>query len=386
MEMRQEKNGKSSKKRICFFSGDITRSGGTERVSIQLANGMVERNEFKEYEICFLSIVEQGAEPFFPIDKRIIRYTLGERWITPGVGYIPLIMKVNRFLKKRKTDVIIDIDIVLDVLSIPASVGLKTKVIAWEHFNCEFEQGIFYRRCISKMTARFADYIVTLTNEDQKNYEKILGRKRNIKAIYNMILKLEVNENVSREQWIVSVGRLTYQKGIDYLIEVARRVLPQNPEWKWLILGEGEDRIKLENAIKTYGLENQLILKGNVRNVDWYLNRARLLVMTSRYEGFGMCLVEALQMHVPCVSFDVKIGPSEIIADKKNGILVSPFNCADMAEEIDELLKDPERLQGMAENTLIDFERFQDESILQNWKKVLTKVYTKNVKKSKKSS
>ena len=99
-----------------------------------------------------------------------------------------------------------------------------------------------------------------------------------------------------------------------------------------------------------------------------------------------MCLVEALQMHVPCVSFDVKIGPSEIIADKKNGILVSPFNCADMAEEIDELLKDPERLQGMAENTLIDFERFQDESILQNWKKVLTKVSTKNVKKSKKSS
>ena len=128
------------------------------------------------------------------------------------------------------------------------------------------------------------------------------------------------------------------------------------------------------------------ILKGNVRNVDWYLNRARLLVMTSRYEGFGMCLVEAVQMHVPCVGFDVKSGPSEIMADKKYGFLVSPFNCADMGEEIDELLKDPERLQGMAENTLIDFERFQDESILQNWKKVLTKVSTKNVNKSKKSS
>ena len=141
-----------------------------------------------------------------------------------------------------------------------------------------------------------------------------------------------------------------------------------------MILGDGEERAKLEQAIKKYGLDNQLILKGNVENVDWYLNRARLLVMTSRYEGVGMCLVKALQMHVPCVSFDVKIGPSEIISNGENGILIAPFDCAIMAEKIDALLKNRELLQKMAENTLMDFERFQDASILYNWKQVIEKV------------
>ena len=208
--MRQKYTNQKIRKRICFFSGDITRSGGTERVSIQLANGMVESKKFKECEICFLSIVEQKAETFFQLNNRIARYSLGNHWITPGVGYIPLIAKLKRFLREKKVDVIIDIDIVLDVLSIPASVGLKTKVIAWEHFNCEFEQSIFYRKCISKITARFADYIVTLTNEDRENYGRLFGRKKNIKAIYNMISKLlKVDESVPREKWIVSVGRLT---------------------------------------------------------------------------------------------------------------------------------------------------------------------------------
>ena len=141
-----------------------------------------------------------------------------------------------------------------------------------------------------------------------------------------------------------------------------------------MILGDGEERAKLEQAIKKYGLDNQLILKGKVENVDWYLNRARLLVMTSRYEGVGMCLVKALQMHVPCVSFDVKIGPSEIISNGENGILIAPFDCASMAEKIDALLKNRELLQKMAENTLMDFERFQDASILYNWKQVIEKV------------
>lgn len=370
----QEKNTNVKEKRrkkICFFSGDITRSGGTERVSIQLANALAEE---KIYEICFLSLVEQQKEPFFSIHTEITRHVLGNRWINPGPGYIPLIVKLRKFLKKQKVDVIIDIDIVLDILSIPAAVCLDTKIIAWEHFNCEFEQSIFYRKCISKVTARCADYIITLTHQDQENYEKILGRKKNIEAIYNMVSKMVLDEKTQREKWIVTVGRLTYQKGIEYLIETARIVLPRNPDWKWLILGDGEERAKLEEATKKYDLESQLIIKGTVENVDWYLNRARLLVMTSRYEGFGMCLVEALQMHVPCVSFDVKIGPSEIISNGKNGILIAPFDCASMAEKIDELLKNRELLQKMAENTLMDFERFQDASILYNWRQVIERV------------
>ena len=359
------------KKKICFFSGDITRSGGTERVASQIANALVKEGT---YEICFLSLVEQEKEPFYPIDSAIERDQLGNHWINPGPGYLPLIKRLGKFLKDKQIDIIIDIDIVLDVLAIPASRRLKTKVVSWEHFNCEFEQQVLYRRLISRLTVHFADYIVTLTEEDKENYRKILGRKTQICAIHNMVSKMKQHENIPRENWIVTAGRLTYQKGIEYLAQIAVSVLKEHRDWKWLILGDGEDRNILEQAISENKLEEQLILKGTVEQVEWYLNRAKLCVLTSRYEGFGMCLVEALQMQVPCISFDVKVGPSEIITDGENGLLIPPFACEQMVREINHLIENPDRLQELSEHTMIGLNRYQDEHIVGKWKKVLNQL------------
>ena len=123
------------RKKICFFSGDITRSGGTERVAIQLANAL---RKDHTYEICFLSLTEQREPPFYPLHPEISRDHLGERWIKPGPGYLPLIGKLRKFLKEQQIDVIIDIDIVLDALAIPATRGTRTKVVSWEHFTVDF--------------------------------------------------------------------------------------------------------------------------------------------------------------------------------------------------------------------------------------------------------
>lgn len=359
------------RKKICFFSGDITRSGGTERVAVQLANAL---REDPEYDICFISLTEQQKEPFYPLHPEIDRYRLGERWINPGPGYLPMIGKLRKLLKDLQIDIIIDIDIVLDVLSIPATRGLKTKVVSWEHFNCEFEQQVLYRKLISRLTVHFSDYIITLTEEDKENYRRILGRKTQISAIYNMVPKMNRNEKVFRENWIVTAGRLTYQKGIEYLAQIAASVLKKHRDWKWLVLGDGEERMILEQAISENNLEDQLILKGTVDHVEWYLNRAKLFVLTSRYEGFGMCLVEALQMKVPCISFDVKIGPSEIITRDQNGILIPPFECEQMIQEIDNLIDNPDRLEELSVNTMIGFERYQDVYIKEKWKTVLNKL------------
>lgn len=359
------------RKRICFFSGDITRSGGTERVAVQLANAL---REDPAYEICFISLTEQQKTPFYPLHPEISRYHLGEKWINPGPGYLPLIGKLRKLLKNLQIDIIIDIDIVLDVLSIPAARGMKTRVVSWEHFNCEFEQQVLYRKLISRLTVHFSDYIITLTEEDKENYRRILGRKTQICAIYNMVPKMKRNEEVLRENWIVTAGRLTYQKGIEYLAQIAVPVLKKHRDWKWLILGDGEERTILEKTISENNLEDQLKLKGTVDNVEWYLNRAKLFVLTSRYEGFGMCLVEAMQMKVPCISFDIKIGPSEIITREKNGILIPPFECEQMIQEIDHLIDNPDRLEEMSANTMIGFERYQDEYIKEKWKTVLNKL------------
>lgn len=368
MRFEIEERRRRVRKKICFFSGDVTRSGGTERVSVQLANALHEENT---YDICFISLTEQNKKLYYPLHPDIKRYQLGKKWINPGPGYLPLIGKLRRFLKEKEIDIIIDIDIVLDVLSIPATWRMQTKVVSWEHFNCEFEQQVLYRKLISRLMTRFADYIVTLTEEDKENYQRILGRETQISAIHNMVSMMKMDADIPREKWIVTAGRLTYQKGTEYLAEISVSVLKKHPDWKWLILGDGEEKGILEQAVEQNRLEDQLILKGIVDDVAWYLNRARLFVLTSRYEGYGMCLVEALQMEVPCVSFDIKIGPSEIIADEQNGVLIPPYECEQMIEEIHNLIGNPERLDEFRNKTTLGLERYQEETIKKRWMNLL---------------
>ena len=168
--------------KICFFSGDITRGGGTERVATMIAN---ELDKQEQYQVMFLSLVEAASELFYPLNDTIGHYALAKRWIQPGPGYIPLIGKVRRFVQEQEIDVLIDIDIVLDILSIPATRKLKTKVISWEHFNYQFESSVFYRKCILKYSVKHSDYVVTLTERDKESYAHYLGRQKEIEVIYN---------------------------------------------------------------------------------------------------------------------------------------------------------------------------------------------------------
>lgn len=355
-------------KKICFFSGDITRSGGTERVATMIANELAAQ---ETYDIIFLSLCEQKETPFFKLDKRIRRYTLGEKWIQPGPGYLPLILKLKRFLKEQDIDIIIDIDIVLDVLSIPATKKLRTKVISWEHFNVYFEMSVLYRKLILKYSVKHSDYVITLTEGDKRNYEQILKRKEKIEAIYNPMEEAVDLKDEKRKNQILWVGRLVDEKGVEYLAEVAVKILKEHKDWQWYVLGEGEKRGFLEKVIAKNQLEKQLILTGLVSNVGEYLGHSKLFVLTSKTEGLGMCLLEAKTYNLPCVSFDVPMGPNEIIADEKNGFLIKPFDCEEMIHKINLLIENEKLLQDFSDHAHVGIEKFQKKSIMQKWNRVL---------------
>lgn len=356
-------------KRICFFSGDITRSGGTERVSVLIANELAKR---EEYDICFLSLCEQRSTPFFVIDERIHRYTLGDKWINPGPRYIKCIPKLRRFLKKYNVDLIIDIDIVLDVLSIPAALGRKTRVVSWEHFNCDYEMSIGYRRWIARLTAKCSDYLITLTEGDCIRYGQLIGRTQKIEAIHNPMNDKEIVIAEQKENWIITAVRLVHDKGIDYLATIAPIILEKYPEWKWYVLGEGEDRGILEKTIQEKGLQERLIAPGLVECVGEYLSKAKLFVLTSRVEGLPMCLLEAKTYQIPCVSFDIPTGPNEIIEEGINGYLIEPFDCEKMIIRISELIENETLRNSFAENAGNNIHKFQLESIIEKWNRVLS--------------
>ena len=183
-------------KKICFFSGDITRSGGTERVAAMIANGLQQTGR---YEIVFLSLVEKNKDTFFSLDSAVSRYALGKKWISPGPGYLKLLPKIRRFIRQQNIDIIVDIDIVLDILSIPACRGMKVKIVSWDHFNFDFEMSVFYRRMILKYSVKHTDVVITLTKENEEAYRRQLGRTENITTIYNPMEKIkEISDDSGR--------------------------------------------------------------------------------------------------------------------------------------------------------------------------------------------
>lgn len=366
-------------KKICFFSGDITRCGGTERVSTIIANRFA---SIEKYEILILSIVEQNSTTYFTISSKIRRYSLkkNREWMQPGPKYLSLIPMLRHFLVQMCIDVIIDIDIVLDILTIPASLGMTVKVISWEHFHYYFEQQFLYRRIIACFSSLFSDYIITLTQKDKENYEKELHRNRKIEFIYNPItlpknpLCFSDNKIIPREHILITVGSLNKRKGTDLIAKVIPRILHKYRDWKWFFLGDGEYRKRLEVTVRQYRLEKQVVLTGNVLNVEIYLKRASIFVLSSRMEGLPMCLLEAKAARLPCVSFDIQTGPSEIIQDDVNGFLIKPFDLDMMVKKIELLIKNEELRNRFSQNAVTGMEKFQIDSILQKWERIINSV------------
>lgn len=353
--------------KVCFFSGDITRSGGTERVSTVIANELQKDSRF---DICFLSLWEKKKEPFFYLEKEIPRYTLFDVEVS-GKKIWTYIKGIRKFIKNNSIDIIVDIDGILDMYTIPASKKSNCKVISWEQFNYYQNPYVNYRKYTRRLASKKADAIVVLTDEDKYYYKKELKVKCKLIRIYN---PLEVkNDKICydmKSKTIISAGRLTNQKGFDMLPDVADKVFNKHKDWKWIICGEGEDREQLIEKIKKYKLENNVILEGNVTNITEYYKKAAMFVLTSRYEGFGLVLTEAKSAGLPCISFKCPCGPGEIIEDGVNGYLVKCFDVKNMAEKINQLIENDEKREEFFNKSLVGTEKFDLKTVSNQWKEL----------------
>lgn len=357
-------------KKICFLSGDMSRSGGTERVLAIIANELCKKEDL--FEIHILSTVNENMTSFFPLDKRIKQSRiLNDKALNFKKQYFKVVKGIRNYVKKNNIDVFIDVEVISSIFSIPATRFTSTKHIAWEHFNFYENNGSFLRALARKIDAKFSDYIITLTEEDKNNYLnnlKIIGK---IDYIYNPMEIKEVKKCSLHSKQIVSVGRLTYQKGFDMLIDVAKDVLEKNKEYKWLILGDGEDKNRLQEKINKYNLQDRLILKGKVSNVEDYYKNSSLYVMTSRFEGLPMTLLEAKSYKMPIVSFDCPTGPSEIIRNNINGYLVKANDIKEMSNKVNSVLLDDKKLKKFSDKAELDIDKFNINSIINKWTNIL---------------
>lgn len=354
------------KYKICFFSGDISKNGGTERVATIIANGLAE----KGHEVFFLSY-KNGLVSHYLLNEKIELYSLNMQNYNGFLSRkIMPYKKLIDFFREHNADIVVDIDILLSLYTLPIKKIIKVKVISWEHFNL-FSNRIKTRVLARRLATLFSDKVVTLNKHDMANYLKITpkGRKKNIKYIYNPAINNSPKTTNLMNKRVIAVGRLTYQKNFQLLIRLWKEVENSNPDWELVIVGDGEEKFTLEELMKELGVRNAKIIGFN-DNIEKMYEESSILVMTSRYEGLPMVLLEGQKKGLPIVAFNCPTGPSEIVLNERNGFLINLENETYFIECLDNLMNNFELLKRFSKNAINDSERFNKDQIIDKWIKL----------------
>ncbi len=345
--------------KILFLEGDMSRKGGTERMTALLANALAETNA-----VTVASLRLEGGEVYYKLSPDVEHKILSP--VSGRAGIIKQIGEIRRLIKEKNADIVINVDIGMGLYGIIAAKGTKAKVITWEHSNFFNNWGSRLFPYLRRFAAKHSDALVVLTERDRENYASGIKSRTPVFAIPNPAERHEFSYDEDSKT-IVSAGTLLPIKGYDRAVEAGKTVFAAHPDWKWRICGEGPERAKLEAAIKEAVLTENIILCGNIDGIADEYRRAAMCVMTSRSEGLPMALLEAKSFGLPLVSFDIMTGPSDIIRDGVNGFLIQPDNVADLAEKICRLIENNELRKSFSAQSQLDMDKFDFNAIIAKW-------------------
>ncbi|MCM3116040.1 glycosyltransferase family 4 protein [Neobacillus sp. MER 74] len=356
------------KKKICFVSGDISRSGGTERVALLIANELSKRG----YDICFLSFWG-GEETFFYKEPSIKLFTLLDKKIEGKLyrTYAYPIWKLHRFIKKNHIDLMIDVDLLLANYTTYAKRGTNCKLISWEHFNYQHTLKEKKRVNALKLAKKHADKIVVLTQYDYNSHIAKGGiNKEQIQYIYNPTpLNIEKHKQHGNNL-VLCVGRLTHQKGFDLMLKAWEQIEKNIRNWTLAIVGSGEDEMMLKNLAKSLDLQNVKFVPRTQNISEWY-EKANIYAMSSRYEGFPMVLLEAKSKGLPIVSFDCKTGPRELVRDTIDGLLAKDGDVIDLSVKLQLIMKQKNLREKYSSEATDDIKKYSVARITDIWEVLL---------------
>jgi len=351
-------------------------NGGAERVMSTMANYWAVRGE----DITLITINSMDSD-FYPLDSRIRRVALdlkrdsSTNWESIKNNLIRL-ARLRVAIKKSNPEVIISFLDQMNVLSLVATRGLALPVIVSEHIDPRKLPPVGIWKSLRRWTYSWASIVVVLTTELREVLTEFVSNDR-LRVIPNAALSMQENTdaipqfNIS-SPYMVAMGRLVGQKGFDYLLEAFSRC--GHDEWSLIILGEGPERVRLEAMADQLGLGHRVHFPGKVNDPEAVLMRAELFVLSSRFEGFPMALIEAMSCGLPVVSFDCPTGPSEIIRNGHDGILVQPEDVEALAGAMNRLMEDKSERKRLGSHARDVTERFSIDKIMGLWDSTISEV------------
>lgn len=358
--------------KILYCISGLDNAGGTESVVLRKANYLADHTG---HEIHILVCGKERRRSFFPVSPKIRIHDLGVHSYN-GFHFLTARRKMLPFLQELRPDICIST--AGKELFILAGLKDGSRKICEFHFarnrmqmrhRGKFLGGIRslrYRRRFEKAIVAM-DAFVVLTKEDQKAWQEILPSTL---QIYNPCPETSGGTAPLKAKRCLAIGRLEDQKNYPDMIRAWAEVNRRHPEWSLDIFGSGCQAELIGKLIRKAGLEDKVRLMGTTQDIPRELLTHSCLLLTSRYEGFGLVLVEAAAHGVPAVSYRCQSGPSEIIADGVSGFLVEPGDITGFADRICRIIEDDALRESMGAKGREMAERFRIETVMEEWERL----------------
>ncbi|CAM3672693.1 glycosyltransferase family 4 protein [Acinetobacter baumannii] len=336
--------------KILFAINSLKNKSGTERVAIELANKL---SLMANYDVTLLNRESIKSNTAYPVSDNV-------NVVAISGNFFEFYKKLKIHLSRHPYDMVIVHN--MGKLSLLCALLPKIKkLVTLEHVS--FVSRPKKVQVLSKFFYKWVDQVVTLTQKDKEQFDKFHSK---VIVIPNFSPFPIVSESPLNSKQIVTIGRLTDQKNYLHLLKAWKKIYQMIPEWHLNIYGEGEYKKMLQDYIEENSLQ-RVILKGSTSNVQEVYRQSDFFVMSSKYEGLPMVLVEAQSFGLPIVSYDCPFGPSDVIQNHKNGLLVENQNIEALADAILQLASSPDMLAQFSQNSLINAKKYQPEQILKVW-------------------
>lgn len=369
--------------KIVYVTPALYMAGGVERVLTLKANYFAEHFG---YDITIILTEGKGKPLFYPLNENIkvinLDVNFEELWNSSFIKKVWLYLRKQRRFKKLLIAELMRLrpDITVSLLrreiNFLNEINDGSKKIGEMHINRanyrNFEANEsnivkdlfakFWMRNLVKKLKRL-DHFVVLTEEDKKAWPEL----QNIRVIPDPLSFCPTKRSSLKDKRVIAVGRYVYQKGFDMLLQAWSRIEKQYPDWQLAVYGDGE-RTSYEQLMEELGIDaTRCHLNGPTSDIQSEYVNSSLFVFSSRFEGFGMVLVEAMACGLPVVSFACPCGPRDIIKDGHDGLLVENGNVEALANSLSMLMNDETLRLSMSQEGQKNVQRFRIEQVAQQW-------------------
>ena len=354
---------------IIYVIEDYSENGGVERIVSDKANTLSTRYN---HNITLISVYRDNRKEQFKLDYGINLIHLDVpfakrtnnsiiRLISRLYTIFIAILRLNKEIKGLHSDIIF-FTTTLGAILLPFC-RTKARKIYESHLARNFNpfNKLFF------LTELRAERIVCLTSGDAKEYKYA----KRVDIIPNYINDVKAHVEDYSVKKAIAVGRLEYQKGFDILIDCWKEIAKRYPDWKLDIYGEGSCREELQRQINSLQLGEKVKLCGRNNNIIEAYPQYSLHLMTSRFEGQGIVLIEAQACGLPSVVFNYEYGANDIIENEYNGILVEQGNCKKYIEAVMKMMSSEELRKEYGTNALTIGKCYYKENIFNRWIKII---------------